>query len=111
MTRRGYRGAVSANIHATRFTKYFAIADNQTRSASPTDTSITVSPATAIRRRLPPVRPMTFAGTLAAAARCSTAVTSSGATPITTRRRFAEKRGGDVHCVVAGHSHTIDLDL
>src|SRR5438067_1409226 len=69
MARRGYRGVVSANIHATRFTKYFSIADNQTRSASPTDTSITVSPATAIRRRLPPVRPMTFAGPLAAAAR------------------------------------------
>ena len=50
----------------------------------PTDRS-TIAPATAIRSRLPPVWPMTRAGTFAAAAWRSTPVTCSGTTETTTR--------------------------
>ena len=64
-----------------------SIAVDQTRSASSTDTiDRRSSPATAIRSRLPPVWPMTRAGTPAAAACRSTAVDVARATTDTTTR-------------------------
>src|SRR4051812_25887575 len=54
-------------VHATRFAKCDSIAVDQTRSASSTVMSTTTRPSTASRRRLPPVCPITRAGTCAAA--------------------------------------------
>src|SRR5262245_56189079 len=71
-------GAPPRRRHATCFTNRASIADDQARSASATATSSagrSVAPAIAIRSRLPPVRPMTRAGTPAAAARSTIAAT------------------------------------
>src|SRR6185503_8162338 len=72
-------------FQATRLAKYCSMAVDQARSAPVTAVSTTISPPTAIRKRFPPVCPMSRAGTPAADACSSTRVTSAGTTEITAR--------------------------
>ena len=64
------RIASISSRYATRFAKYRSIAVDHARSASSTGTSTAIRPPTAIRSRLPPVRPIDAGRHAAAAARC-----------------------------------------
>src|SRR4029453_18808363 len=70
---------------ATRLAKCCSRGEFHNRSASSTLISTAIWPETAMRSMLPPVRPMTRAGTFAADARSIAIVTSAGATEIATR--------------------------
>ena len=84
-------------------TSSFALADRQ---------SIAPAPPTAIRIAVPPTRPTSAAGTPAAAARASTAVTLlRRGRHDDARRRFAEQRRRVVDRRVSGHVDAADRRL
>ena len=79
-----------ARHHAARCLKYFSSTESQMASASCTDTSITGRPPTDRRSRLPPVDPISLAGTPAARARSSNTESCERNTYTTTRDADSE---------------------
>src|SRR5207248_6347242 len=79
-----------ARHHAARCLKCFSSTESQMASASCTDTSITGRPPTDRRSRLPPVDPISLAGTPAARARSSNTDSRGRDTDTTTRDADSE---------------------
>ena len=98
------------SLQATRFAKYCSIAvDHDALGVVDRQIDRRSAPPTAIRSRLPPVWPMTRAGTPAAAARCQhLGHVVRRRRDDDARRRFAEQRGRVVHARIAATDRRVD---